>query len=109
MAPPDTGSAHGLSGGELGPLAGDRRALDHLFSATYEELRRLASSVRRSDPASTLSPPTLVNGAWLKPRNPPELASLSRVHFKRIAARAMRQVLIQAGRPRQAGGGRAQG
>ena len=103
MAPPDTGSAHGLSGGELGPLAGDRRALDHLFSATYEELRRLASSVRRSDPASTLSPTTLVNEAWLKLRNPPELASLSRVHFKRIAARAMRQVLIEAARRRKAG------
>src|ERR1041384_3091481 len=99
MAPPDTGSAHGLSGGELGPLAGDRRALDHLFSATYEELRRLASSVRRSDPASTLSPTTLVNEAWLKLRNSPELASLSRVHFKRIAARAMRQGLIAAARP----------
>jgi RNA polymerase sigma factor (TIGR02999 family) len=103
MAPPDTGSAHGLSGGELGPLAGDRRALDHLFSATYEELRRLASSVRRSDPASTLSPTTLVNEAWLKLRNSPELASLSRVHFKRIAARAMRQVLIEAARRRKAG------
>jgi RNA polymerase sigma factor (TIGR02999 family) len=103
MAPPDTGSAHGLSGGELGPLAGDRRALDHLFSVTYEELRRLASSVRRSDPASTLSPTTLVNEAWLKLRNSPELASLSRVHFKRIAARAMRQVLIEAARRRKAG------
>src|ERR1041385_9409505 len=109
MAPRRTRMRHGLDSGELAGVVVDRRELDQLFSATYEELRRLASSVRRSDPASTLSPTTLVNEAWLKLRNSPELASLSRVHFKRIAARAMRQVLIQAGRPRQAGGGRAQG
>src|SRR5271170_2028358 len=32
----------------------DRDTLNHLFSATYEELRRLASSVRRGDPSATL-------------------------------------------------------
>ena len=59
---------HGLEGGELEALLGDRRALDHLFSVTYEELRRLASSVRRSDANASLSPTTLVNEAWLKLR-----------------------------------------
>jgi RNA polymerase sigma factor (TIGR02999 family) len=76
----------------------DQRALDLLFSAAYEELRRLASSVRKSDPASTLSPTTLVNEAWLRlSRNPPA-AFGSRLHFKRIAARAMRQILVDAAR-----------
>src|ERR1041385_9432584 len=103
MAPRRTRMRHGLDSGELAGVVVDRRALDHLFSVTYEELRRLASSVRRSDPASTLSPTTLVNEAWLKLRNSPELAKLSRVHFKRIAARAMRQVLIEAARRRKAG------
>jgi RNA polymerase sigma factor (TIGR02999 family) len=79
-----------------------RTALDHLFSATYEELRRLASSVKRGDPASTLSPTALVNEAWLKLAGSPHVAGTSRLHFKRIAARAMRQVLVEAARRRYA-------
>jgi len=80
--------------------AADRQALDHLFSITYEELRRLASSVRRGDPSATLSPTALVNEAWLKLAGSPEIASPSRLHFKRIAARAMRQLLVEAARRR---------
>jgi hypothetical protein len=71
---------------EIGNIQGERRALDQLFSVTYEELRRLASSVRRGHPNATLSPTTLVNEAWLKLANSPHLASTSRLHFKRIAA-----------------------
>jgi RNA polymerase sigma factor (TIGR02999 family) len=79
-----------------------------LFSATYEELRRLASSVRRGDPSATLNPTALVNEAWMKMAKSPEIAATSRLHFKRIAARAMRQILIEAARRRNAekrGGG----
>jgi RNA polymerase sigma factor (TIGR02999 family) len=86
-----------------GGFESDRQALDQLFSATYEELRRLASSVRRGDPSATLTPTALVNEAWLKLAGSPGLASVSRLHFKRIAARAMRQVLIEAARRRTAG------
>lgn len=82
--------------------AGDRASLDRLFSATYEELRRLASSVRRDDPSATLNPTALVNEAWLKLASTPGIAMQSRLHFKRIAARAMRQVLIEASRRRRA-------
>jgi RNA polymerase sigma factor (TIGR02999 family) len=81
----------------------ERRALDDLFSVTYEELRRLASSVKRSDQSVTLTPTALVNEAWLKLANSPRFASTSRLHFKRIAARAMRQVLVEAARRRNAG------
>lgn len=92
--------------------AANRRVTDELFSLTYEELRRLASSVRRGDPNATLNPTALVNEAWLKLANSPGLASESRVHFKRIAARAMRQLLVEAARRRNAdkrgGGGAAQ-
>lgn len=90
--------------------ASERQALDHLFSVTYEELRRLASSVRRDDPSATLSPTALVNEAWLKLANSPGVAETSPLHFKRIAARAMRQVLVEAARKRSAhkrGGGAA--
>jgi RNA polymerase sigma-70 factor, ECF subfamily len=91
--------------GELGlgdlPLgAFDEAALAHLFSSTYEELRRLASSVRRRDPNATLSPTDLVHEAWLKLASSPGFIPTSKLHFKRIAARAMRQVLIEAARRR---------
>lgn len=79
-----------------------RGSLDQLFSVTYEELRRLASSVKRSDPSATLNPTALVNEAWLKLASSPTFATTSRLHFKRIAARAMRQVLIEAARRRNA-------
>jgi RNA polymerase sigma-70 factor, ECF subfamily len=93
---------------ERGLPVEDRRSLNHLFSATYEELRRLASSVRRGDPSATLNPTALVNEAWMKMAKSPEIAATSQLHFKRIAARAMRQILIEAARRRNArkrGGG----
>ena len=92
------------------PPEPDRRALDDLFSTAYEELRRLASAVRRDDPAATLSPTALVNEAWLKLADSPAVANTGPLHFKRIAARAMRQVLVEAARRRNAdkrGGGAA--
>jgi RNA polymerase sigma factor (TIGR02999 family) len=85
-----------------------REGLDALFTLAYDELRRLASSVSQGDGAATLSPTALVNEAWLKLAESPAFATTSRMHFKRIAARAMRQVLIEAARRRNAdkrGGG----
>jgi RNA polymerase sigma factor (TIGR02999 family) len=90
------------SGHEMPGQIEDRKALDALFSATYEELRRLASSVRRGDPSSTLTPTALVNEAWIKLARSPRFAETSQLHFKRIAARAMRQVLVEAARRRHA-------
>lgn len=80
--------------------ASSRQALDQLFSLTYEELRRLAASVKRGDPGMTLSPTALVNEAWLKLAKSPGITAESPLHFKRIAARAMRQLLIEAARRR---------
>ena len=90
---------NGLNG--LG-LTVDRGALDQLFSMTYEELRRLAATIKRGDPACTLNPTALVNEAWLKLAKSPRIQAMSSVHFKRIAARAMRQLLIEAARRRNA-------
>jgi RNA polymerase sigma factor (TIGR02999 family) len=80
----------------------ERPELDALFSVTYGELRRLASTIKRDDPNSTLSPTALVHEAWLKLAKSPPFATASALHFKRIAARAMRQVLIEAARRRRA-------
>ena len=89
--------------GQSSESGADRETLNDLFSATYEELRRLASTVRRGDPSATLNPTALVNEAWIKLAKSPEIASTSRLHFKRIAARAMRQLLVEAARRRNAG------
>jgi RNA polymerase sigma factor (TIGR02999 family) len=88
--------------GTLPVVAGDRKTLDELFSLAYEELRRLASSVKRADPSTTLNPTALVNEAWLKLAKSPAFEAESPLHFKRIAARAMRQLLIEAARRRNA-------
>lgn len=76
----------------------DREELDLLFTAAYDELRRLARTMRRTAPEATLSPTTLVNEAWLKLAGAESLKWESALHFKRIAARAMRQLLIGAAR-----------
>lgn len=76
--------------------------LDELFSATYEELRRLAAHVSRRDRGQTLNPTALVNEAYLKLAVSLRITPESRLHFKRIAARAMRQVLVEAARRRNA-------
>lgn len=88
------------------PLA--KTELDDLFSATYEELRRLAGLVGRDDPSATLNPTALVNEAYVRIARSRGLDVQSELHFKRIAARAMRQILVEAARHRQAqkrGGG----
>lgn len=82
------------------PARLDRAELDYLFSVTYEELRRLAASVKRNDSGTTLNPTALVHEVWLKLANSPAFVSTSRLHFKRIAARAMRQLLVESARRR---------
>jgi RNA polymerase sigma factor (TIGR02999 family) len=83
-------------------FSGDRQEFDELFSLAYEELRRLACSVKRGDPGNTLSPTALVNETWLKLAKSPAVRAESPLHFKRIAARAMRQLLVEAARRRKA-------
>jgi len=80
----------------------DVRELEEWFSLAYEELRRLAAIVRPDGAGTTLGPTALVHEAWIKLSASPDLAPESRLHFKRIAARAMRQVLVDAARRRGA-------
>ena len=102
MPPADFQSGPELPAAEPHPTKPGRQELDQLFSVTYEELRRLASTVKRGDPSSTLTPTALVNEAWLKLAKSPGIAVESTLHFKRIAARAMRQLLVEAARRRNA-------
>ena len=82
--------------------AGSRQSLDDRFSLVYEELRRLAAGVLRSEQDARLTPTTLVHETWLKLARSPELAGTPSLHFRRIAARAMRQVLVDMARKRHA-------
>lgn len=104
MAFDDTRPDRDRDVGDAATLAGDRAALDALFSAAYEELRRLARAIRRDDPGATIDPTALVNEAWIKLAATPRLAAsvASPLHFRRIAGRAMRQVLVEAARRRHA-------
>jgi RNA polymerase sigma factor (TIGR02999 family) len=77
-------------------------SLDDLFSTTYEELRRLAATVARGDGSETLRPTALVNEAYVKLSASLAVQPQSQLHFKRLAARAMRQVLVEAARRRHA-------
>lgn len=79
-----------------------REAFDEQFSLVYEELRRLAANMLRRESDGKVTPTTLVHEAWLKLAHSPELAETSPLHFRRIAARAMRQVLVEAARRRNA-------
>ena len=76
--------------------------LDHLFSVTYEYLRKLASSVKSGDSSQTLNPTALVNEAYLKLADSHGKTPESLLHFKRMAAQAMRKILVDAARKRMA-------
>ncbi len=89
-------------GTERGSDEEQRHALGQIFAATYQELRRLASKIRSDDPRATLNPTALVNEAWVKLANYPALELRSKLDFKRLAARAMRQLLIESARRRDA-------
>ena len=80
---------------------GDRAALDELIPAVYDELHRLAVrqlSHERAD--HTLQPTALVNEAYIRlfSGQPPDVRD--RRHFIGIAARVMRQVLVDYARTR---------
>lgn len=82
--------------------AGDARAGERALAATYAQLRALAQRVR-SGAVSELSPTELLHEAWFKLFPQGAAPSLdSRAHFLNLAARAMRQVLVDLARERQA-------
>lgn len=91
---------------------GDGSGLDELVPLVYDELRRLARGyLRQERRAVTLQPTALVNEAYLRLQKDRKQEWQSRAQVVGIAARAMRQILIEAARARGAmkrGGGAAQ-
>src|SRR5688572_25959000 len=82
---------------------GDRSAMDRLMPVVYDELRRIAGRhFRRERPDNTLQPTALVNEVYLRLVDQQGVSWQSRAHFFGIAARLMRQILVDRARSRQA-------
>jgi RNA polymerase sigma factor (TIGR02999 family) len=88
---------------------GDGAALDALLPAVYAELLRQARrALRREEAGHTLEPTALVHEAYLRLVDQRPDRWQGRAQFFRVAARCMRQVLVDAARTRRAakrGGG----
>ena len=77
---------------------GDRAALDHAFQLVYGELKRVAHRQRVRAHGGTLGTTALVHETYLKLLRADSVSAESREHFYRLAARAMRQVLLDDAR-----------
>ena len=76
--------------------AGDVDAADELLSIVYDELHRIADRLMRSQRSDhTLQPTALIHEAFVKlAGGEREDRWEGRAHFLRVAARAMRSVLV---------------
>lgn len=93
-------------------VGGDASALDRLVPLVYDELLGLAHrQLAREHGSKTLQTTALVHEAYLKLLGGGWMGATDRPHFLAIAARAMRQVLVDFARRRKAakrGGGIAE-
>ena len=78
---------------------GNRDALEQLLPLVYDELRRLANSyLRRERSNHTLQPTALVHEAYLRLVGQKRLEWQNWAHFFGVAARLMREILIEYAR-----------
>jgi RNA polymerase sigma factor (TIGR02999 family) len=83
---------------------GDPKAAAELLPLVYDELRQIASAKMAHEMAGhTLQPTALVHEAWLRlAGNDGEAQFQNRAHFFGAAAEAMRRILIDRARRKQA-------
>jgi len=90
---------------------GDPNAARELLPMVYQELRKLAAHKMAGQAAGhTLQPTALVHEAWLRLLGNEEARFAGRAHFFAAAGEAMRHILIDSARRKQAlrhGGGQA--
>jgi len=88
---------------------GDPTAADQLLPLVYDELRHLAArKMAQESRTQTLQPTALVHEAWLRLGGDDQPTWENRTHFFCAAAEAMRRILIDRARSKQAirhGGG----
>ena len=94
-----------------GLARGDGAALDLLLPVVYREMRRLAAGYLRSErPGHTLQPTALAHETYLRLVGRENIEWQNRAHFLGVAARVMREILVDHARRRKAlkrGGGQA--
>ncbi|MBX3396769.1 MAG: sigma-70 family RNA polymerase sigma factor [Phycisphaerae bacterium] len=82
---------------------GESSAAERLLPLVYERLRALAASYLAQDrPGHTLQPTALVHEAYLKLVGSENIQWEGRSHFFSVAAKAMRQILMNHARDRRA-------
>jgi len=82
---------------------GDAQAASRLLPLVYDELRRLAAvKMARENPGQTLQATALVHEAWLRLGGDQQVAWRNRTHFYAAAADAMRRILIDNARRKNA-------
>jgi RNA polymerase sigma factor (TIGR02999 family) len=97
-----------LSSGDVTVLleqarSGNAVALDALLPLIYDELHRLAHAQRQRQSAyNTLNTTALVHEAYLKLAGKDALSWQNRIHFFRVAARAMRDIVVDYARRQRA-------
>lgn len=83
---------------------GKEQALDDLMPLVYRELRRLAAGyLRKERQGHTLQPTALVHEAYLRLVDQSQPSWQNRSHFYGVAARLMRQILVDHARRKLAG------
>jgi len=84
------------------PRNGDANPLRELVPNAYQELRRVAAKyLSRETPGHTLQPTALINETFLRLTQGAEVEYKSHTHFVAIAARAMREILVDHARKRR--------
>lgn len=82
---------------------GDEMALERLVPLVDAEMRRLARHyLRQERPDHILQTTALVNEAWVRLINWPDVGWQNRAHFIGLAAQLMRRVLVDEARRRRA-------
>ncbi|MGE5414561.1 MAG: sigma-70 family RNA polymerase sigma factor, partial [Syntrophomonadaceae bacterium] len=83
--------------------AGDRSAVERLMPLVYAELREIAERhFRRERPGHTLQPTAVVHEAYFRLVDQTRVTWKNRGHFFAIASQAMRRILIDYARAREA-------
>lgn len=83
--------------------SGDLEARDRLFSLLYSELRQVSAALLRAERNASLSTGDLVNEAVIRLIRLERIDWQDKSHFLALAARAMRRILIDHARKKQAG------
>jgi len=82
---------------------GDAKAANELLPLVYDELRRVAAHKMANEaPGHTLQPTALVHEAWLHLGGDQQASWKNRAHFFGAAAEAMRRILVDRAREKQA-------